>query len=439
MHWQGHANRFSEEDLRLKSMYGLANNWPLSCHELEKYCCEAERRIGVSGEPSPHPEDKRSEPYPMRPMPLTYNLVKIKRWAERTGIPFYGCPQAKNTVPYDGRSECQRCNTCVICPTGARYSPDFTYRRLIADKKIALHDQTLIRRLVPHDTKDTIVAATGVHTGRPNETVEYRARLFAIASGYTWTSHLLLLSQSARFPSGLANSSGLVGRYMTGHQFLTAEMEMNEKLYPGMNEPYPLISRQFFRCATDQPFVRHDIQIFESDAGRRPRLLSEQGKFLFGDELMQDWRSRTGRGVARVRMYYDSHPSRDSMLVLDPQRRNRYGDPLPNIVHRLDEASLSREAATRQHIHNIYENMAKSSDSKILSVELADYQDHPAGGCRMGEDPAQSVCDSYGRTHGHPNLFVVGAPTLPTGGCTNSTVTFVALSLRSAEHIATRI
>jgi len=54
----------------------------------------------------------------------------------------------------------------------------------------------------------------------------------------------------------------------------------------------------------------------------------------------------------------------------------------------------------------------------------------------MGTDPASSVCDSYGRTHDHENLFVPGSPTLPTGGCTNGTLTFVALTLRAAEHAA---
>ncbi len=81
----------------------------------------------------------------------------------------------------------------------------------------------------------------------------------------------------------------------------------------------------------------------------------------------------------------------------------------------------------------------KANGTKILSVMKSDYQDHPAGGCRMGTDPAESVCDSYGRTHDHANLFVVGAPTLPTGGCTNGTITFVALTLRSADHIAKAI
>ena len=73
---------------------------------------------------------------------------------------------------------------------------------------------------------------------------------------------------------------------------------------------------------------------------------------------------------------------------------------------------------------------------RIVNTGEGGYLDHPADGCRMGTDPASSVCDSYGRTHDHENLFVVGAPTLPTAGCTNGTLTFVALTLRSAEAIA---
>ena len=138
-------------------------------------------------------------------------------------------------------------------------------------------------------------------------------------------------------------------------------------------------------------------------------------------------------------MYYDSHPSRDSRLTLDPTNRNRFGDPMPKVEHRLDEAAQGRETATAAHIQDVYDRIAKANDTKILSVSRSDYQDHPSGGCRMGTDPSQSVCDSYGRTHDHPNLFLAGAPTLPTGGCTNATITFVALTLRSTDHIATTV
>ena len=91
-----------------------------------------------------------------------------------------------------------------------------------------------------------------------------------IASGYTWSSHLLLLSADSRFPNGLANSSGHVGKYMAGHAFIPAFIELNADIYPGMNPQYGLISRQYFRCAPDaHPFVRHDLRIWENPSRTR--------------------------------------------------------------------------------------------------------------------------------------------------------------------------
>jgi glucose dehydrogenase len=428
LHWGGVTNRFSEEDLTLKSRYGLAADWPIAWTDLERHYCEAERRLGVSGEAGPLPEDARSEPYPMAPMPLSYNLRVLKGWAEKSGIPFQGTPQAKNTRPYGGRSACMRCNTCEICPTGARYSPDFTFKQLLAAGTVTLHDHTLVRRLVKSPDGRRIVAAQAVNRARNGEAVEYRAKTFVLASGYAWSPHLLLLSE-------VANSSGLVGRYMTGHAFLGAQIELDAKIYPGMNEQHSLISRQFFRCRTDAPFVRHDLRVWESSAGRDPRLKDASGALLLGDAVLADWRSRTVRGAARVRAYYDVHPSVESALTLDPSRKNPWGDPLPSIRHVLDEATIARKPATRAHILDVFERLARADNGRVFNVSEGNYLDHPGGGCRMGADPKTSVCDSYGRTHDHENLFVVGSPTLPTGGCTNATLTFVALALRSANQI----
>ena len=430
LHWGGVTNRFSAEDLTLKSRYGLAVDWPLTWTDLEKHDCEAERRLGVSGEPGPLPEDKRSEPYPMATMPLSYNLKVLKAWAEKSGIPFQGTPQAKNTKPYDGRMQCMRCNTCEICPTGARYSPDFTFKELIAAKKIELHDRTLVRRLVKSADGKRIESAQAVKRDGGG-TVDYRAKTFVLASGYAWSPHLLLLSDAA-------NSSGLVGKYMTGHSFIGAQIELDARLYPGMNEQHSLISRKYFRCATDVPFVRHDLRVWESSSGRDPRLKDGAGKLLLGDAALEDWRSRTVRGAARVRAYYDVHPSIDSTLTLDTTKKNSWGDPLPTIRHALDEKTIARKAATREHVLGVFNQLAKANNGRVFGVSEGNYLDHPGGGCRMGTDAATSVCDSYGRTHDHDNLFVVGSPTLPTGGCTNGTLTFVALTLRSVTPIANR-
>lgn len=437
LHWGGVCNRFSEEDTRLQSLYGLAVDWPIEWKELERYYCEAERRLGVSGEPSPLPEDWRSEPYPMRAMPMTWNLIQLRGWAEKSGNRFWTTPQAKNTVEgYDGRGKCRRCNTCEICPTGARYSPDWTFKRLLARRNFELHDQVLVRRLVLENQGNRVAAAQASRVGSAPADVEYRARTFVLASGYCWSPHLLLASATSRFPNGLANSSDHVGRYMTGHLAFQTTIDLDLRIYPGMNEQHSLISRQYFRCRTDQPYVRHDLRVWENAGGRGPQLRDAAGKLLLGDALMADWRSRTTRGTARVRAYYDVHPDKDSRLMLDSTAKNRFGDPLPFIQHRIDAASQARTASTREHIQRVFATMARANDGRMGQLSGLNYQDHPAGGCRMGTDPSTSVVTSHGRTHDHENLFVVGSPTLPTGGCTNGTLTFVALALRSAEEVA---
>ena len=110
---------------RLKSPYGLGSDWPIEWDDLERYYCEAEKRIGVAGEPGPIPRDRRSEPYPMPAMARHVEPAAGKRGRRRAG-PFLEHAAGKNTLPYDGRNVCARCDTCNMCPTGARYSPDFS-------------------------------------------------------------------------------------------------------------------------------------------------------------------------------------------------------------------------------------------------------------------------------------------------------------------------
>jgi len=207
----------------------LAADWPIEWDELERFYCEAERRLGVSGEPGPFPEDRRSQPYPMAPMTLSHNLRELKAWAEKSGIPFWGTPQAKNTVAYGGRAACIRCNTCSTVRPARRYSPDFTFKRLLTEKKITLHDRTLVRKLVlekePHGS-EPLKRPTCAIPRKPSS-IE--------ANDLSWpqVTHgapIFCCSQA------LANRSGTLGCYMNGHAFLTAQIELDAKIYPGMND-----------------------------------------------------------------------------------------------------------------------------------------------------------------------------------------------------------
>jgi glucose dehydrogenase len=331
---------------------------------------------------------------------------------------------------------CCRNDTCApVCPVGAKYSPDFTWNALRASKRVELMPRTLVRRLVVEDGSNRIARAEAVRRDRSGAPVQFRAGTFVVAAGYAWSPHLLLLSRSERFPNGIANRSGMVGKYMTGHRNVSAFVRLPVKLYPGMNEQHSLVTKQFMRPGKLDRYVRHDLRVWESSVGRRPRLKGDDGGILLGDELLADWRRRTTEGTARVRAYYDVIPDRESALTLHESATNEYGDPQPKLTFRDSPESAALRSHTEDSIRALFQRMARAGNGEIIRAAVDDFQDHPAGGCRMGIDPATSVVDSYGRSHDHENLFVVGAPTSVSGGCANATLTFLAVALRQTTEI----
>ncbi len=441
LHWGGATPRFTPEDFRHRSLFGVHTDWPIDYETLDPYYLEAEERIGVAGERGPEPLDARGAPYPMPAMPLTWTLERLQAWVADAGIPTWTNPVAKNTRPWRGRNVCQRCDSCNICPTGAKYTPDYTFQQLLAAGRIRMHPGTLVRRLELEPGSWRIHAAVARRYDDPDTDVAYRARTFVLAAGYTWSPHLLLLSAQGRWSDGLANSSGLVGRYMAGHRSVGATVELPMRLLPGMAFGHSLVSTYFQRpTAASGPglpagFARHDFRVWESTTSRGPRLRDDDGGLLLGDDLMADWRARTATGTARLRSYYDVLPDRDSRVVLDAGTRNRFGDPLPRLGFRDAPETRSLRGATEDGIRALFERVARAGGGRVLRTSVDEVQDHPGGGCRMGTDPGDSVVDPWGRSHDHENLFVVGAPTMVSGGCNNGTLTFSALSLRSAEEV----
>ena len=429
MHWGGVTPRFSPEDFRQRSMFGVGTDWPISYDDLDPYYQEAEQLIGVAGEQGPAELDPRAKPFPMPPLPLTYNLQLLKSWASSAGIATWSQPSAKNSVPYDGRAQCCRNDTCApICPVGAKYSPDFTWAPLRSSNRVRLIPRMLVRRLFLDAARKKISHAIAVDRDHPDQPVELHARLFVVAAGYAWSSHLLLLSE-------VANGSGLVGKYLAGHRNVQGFVDLPLRLFPGINEQHSLVSKQFMRRSPGPSYLRHDLRIWESASGKTPRFVDDNRRVMLGDEILNDWRARTKTGSARLRAYYDVIPDRTSELTLDTARKNGYGDPLPKLAFRDAPQSQAARGQTEQSIKALFSTMAKAGSGVLTRTVADDFQDHPSGGCRMGSDAATSVVDPWGRTHEHENLFVVGAPTAVSGGCANATLTFCALSLRSAREM----
>ncbi|MGQ0539201.1 MAG: NAD(P)-binding protein, partial [Gemmatimonadaceae bacterium] len=248
MHWGGVTPRFSPEDFRVRTLYGVGSDWALTYEQLDPFYQEAEERMGVAGEQGPAALDPRARPFPLPALPLSYNLTLLREWAAAAGIAMWSQPSAKLSVAREGRAACCRNDTCFpICPVGAKYTPDHTWRALRASGRVRLLSRTLVRRLVVDDRYRVIVAAQALSRERPAEPLEVRARTFVVACGYAWSPYLLLISTSRRFPDGVANSSGLVGKYLCGHRSVQAFIELPLELYPGINEQHSLVTKAFMR------------------------------------------------------------------------------------------------------------------------------------------------------------------------------------------------
>ena len=429
MHWGGVTPRMSPEDFRLKSVYGIHQDWPIDYDDLDPFYQEAEERIGVAGEQGPPDLDPRSKPFPQPPLPLTHGLGLLKQWAAKAGIAMWSQPSAKNAVAYRGRPPCCRSDTCFpACPIGAKYSPDFTWNALRTAGRVEIFTGTFVRRLETAAGSSRIIRAIAESRDRPGEPMEFRARTFVVAAGYLWSSHLLLAS-------GLANRSGLVGKYLCGHRNVVGYVSLPLQLFPGQNDQHSLVTKQFMRVKPSTGYLRHDLRIWESTVGQEPRIRDDHGALLLGDRFLADWRRRTAVGSARVRGYYDVIPDRNSEITLDRARRTPWGDPMPALAWKDAPVSRDLRGASEQSIRQLFERLAAVGNGKLVSTRSEDFQDHPAGGCRMGADPSDSVTDRWGRTHDHENLFVIGAPTAVSAGCVNGTLTFCALALRSAAEI----
>ncbi|MCA9656054.1 MAG: GMC family oxidoreductase [Myxococcales bacterium] len=437
-HWGGGVPRFSPEDFRLRSLTGTGDDWPIEYADLEPFYLEAERRIGVSGEPDERERALRSGDYPMPPLPLTENNRVIKQWLdEDVGLANVTMPKAINSVPYGGRGQCIRCNTCNICPSGARYSPDHALRRLVESKRVEVLERTFVRRLELRDGSSQIgrVVAIDRDTG---EELSVEARHFLIAGGYFWSPHLLRASTSPRFPEGLANSSGLVGHYITGHVHMSHLLRLARPMFLGQQGWVGRLSREYMTVEAGDP-CRFGLFFYEAGRHARPpmRLLDEHGGLRLGTELLAEWRAqRRDLGFVSLVLYGGVPAWKESRVLFDPARKTPWGDPLPMVNAVANDGAREAFATPPPRLQRFNDRLDQHAEPLQRLVLLAS---HPCGGCRMGEDPGTSVCDPFGRTHDHDNLWILGAPTCVSGGVVNATLTFVSLGLRTVDHLGQQL
>jgi choline dehydrogenase-like flavoprotein len=432
IHWSAHFPRFHPSDFRVRSLDGVADDWPLTYAHLEPFYDLNDGMMGVAGvtgDPAYPPKSPRQTPA----IPLGKLGITMVRGFETLGWHWWPSDSAILTQPYDGRQACNNCGPCDIgCQRGAKASVDITYWPKALAHGAVLKTHARVREITVnrHGLADGVIyydAQGRVH--------EQKAHLVVLACNGIGTARLLLHSRSRLFPHGLANSSGLVGRHLMFHPYAMVTGIFEEPLegYKGPNG-CSLLSQEFYETDLSRGFVRG--YTFQIVRGFGPVATALGGivrqPVPWGTEHRRVFEARFDRTIT-VSICGEDLPEPHNQVVLDDTLTDSDGIPAPKVIYKMSDNSLKLMA------HGVARatEVLQAAGAKEVQVNplLRPAGWHLMGTARMGTHRGNSVVDAHGRCHDVKNLFIIDGSIFVTSAAVNPTSTIQALALYLADYI----
>jgi choline dehydrogenase-like flavoprotein len=421
--------RMLPDALRIYSLDGVGADWPITYEDLAPYYRKVELELGVSGQ-NGDPWGPPIEPYPNPPFEFSYANKILKRGLDKLGIRLWPAPRAILSRPYDGRPACVGAGTCSSgCLTKAKSSVDVTYiPKAEATGRVQVRTESVVIR-IEVDARGK--AKSVIYVDKDGLEHEQEAEVIIVSAGAVQSPRLLLASKSSLFPDGLANSSGLVGKYFMEHLGLFSCAVFPDRVDSFRGIPGGAYSKDFVGTASTNAFARGwKLELSRGFVG--PARMAD---FISGwGARHKDYMRRYFGHVAGIGAGGEQLPDERNRVELDPEVVDDYGVPVPRITLEPRENDKLMLVAMEKNLREIYE---AAGATEILDMRYKPGgTSHFMGACRMGNNPATSVLSSFCQSHDMPNLFVVDASCFVTGGNANPAHTIMAIATRAAEYIA---
>jgi choline dehydrogenase-like flavoprotein len=439
-HFTGNYWRFHEVDFNERNRLGVIagtgfDDWPISYAELEPYYTKVEWEIGVSGLAGASPFDPpRTKPYPMPPLPVKSSGVLLERGARKLGLHPFPAPMAINSQTYRGRPGCVHCGFChgFACEVQAKSSTLFT---MIPDAEATGRCEIRALSYVTRIETDARRRATGVAYFDAEDHERFqKARAVIVCANGAETPRLLLMSANAAFAQGLANSSGLVGRYLMFNYASRAAAVFEHELNEFKSVQVTRIVHDFYDADPKRGFYGGggiDARIGPQPAFWASRLGAEGPSWGVGFKARLAEFPRSMMAVG----HGTSLPVATNSVSLDPDVKDAWGLPAIRTTYRDHPDDLANGRFLQDRAVEILE---AAGALRVMRAPVTEQNSamHLLGTCRMGDDPRKSVVDRYHRTHDISNLFLCDGSSFVTSGRGQPTMTIQALAFRAAEHIA---
>ncbi|WP_192253714.1 GMC family oxidoreductase [Mesorhizobium caraganae] len=423
-HWAGASLRFQEHEFKTLSTYGKVEganllDWPVTLAEMEPYYAKAEAKMGVTG----------TNNWPR--LPGNNNFKVLKAGADKLG--YKECHtgnMAINSVERDDRNSCQQTGFCFQgCKWGAKWSTLYTE---IPKGEATGHLEVRPNAMAIKINHDASGKVTGVvYADKYGKLQEQKARVVAVAGNSIESPRLLLNSESAKFPHGLANSSGQVGKNYMRHT--------TGSVYAIFDRPVHM-----YRGTTMAGIIRDEARHDPSRGfvgGYEFETLSLGLPFMAAFLNPGGW----GRSFTTALDHYDhmaglwivgeDMPRAENRITLHKDEKDAHGMPIAD-VHFDDHPN---DTAMRNHAYKqataLYDAVGATRSFPTPPYPST----HNLGTNRMSEKAEDGVVNQHGQAHDIKNLFVSDGSQFTTGAAENPTLTIVSLAIRQAEYIASQM
>ncbi len=445
-HWGRIALRFAPVDFKARSTDGRGDDWPITYEELAPYYDKVESYIGVFGskENIPSAPDGVFLPAP-RPR-CTETLIKSV--CDRLNILCVPSRMAILTKPVNGRAPCHYCGQCG---RGCISASNFSSSQVMIPPAQATGRFTMICNAMAREIvvdKAGKAQAVSYIDKLTSQEVRVHAKAFVVAASACESARLLLNSRSTLFPDGLANSSGVVGRYLTDSVGSDAfgyfpQLEMfprhNHDGTGGMHMYMPWWKfdrkNEFLRGyhiefggGLEMPGVGSFDDVCQQHEG-------------YGSSLKHKCRSSYGAAIGfsgRGEMI----PNPDSYCEIDPDVVDKWGIPVLRFHFAWGDNEIKMAKDMQDTFRSIVEagggtfySDAKPGGDLPYGIAAGGRIIHELGTARMGDDPKTSVLNKNSQAHEVSNLFVTDAASFVTNPDKNPTLSIMALSWKASEHL----
>jgi choline dehydrogenase-like flavoprotein len=415
--------RFRPEWFKCRSLLGYGADWPLDWREMWHYYDEVEQALSIAG-PVNYPWGPPRRRYPYRAHELNAAALVLARAAEAMGTAWSPTPLATVSAPHGKSPPCVYRGFCVAgCATNAKQSALVTWIPRALKAGAEIRDLAMAGRIETNGAG----RATGIEYFRDGRWRFQRARNVVVAGYAIETPRLLLLSASARFPDGLANSSGLIGKNLMvqSNQAVWGVMDENIRSYKG--PPSLSISEHWNYEDKGKDFFGGYAYMSQ---GPLPIgwASSQNGRGLWGEELAREMQKYNHQ--AGLKIVGETLPQERNRVTLAEQK-DQYGLPIARITYSLCDNDKKLIA----HSLNFMEQALDAAGGKEIWRQEDDTC-HLNGTARMGSDARTSVVNADCRSWDVPNLWICDGSVFPTVGGVNPSLTIQAIACRTADRIS---